>query len=80
MIQSVVDRKGRVACIGVLLTDKKGSQHLRADAAREQEDGTGGRYSIDVGRLRQLPLSTYTTWGYTSSGSSDTSLGKLMRS
>src|SRR5262245_39771441 len=67
-IQSVVDREGRVACIGVLLTDQKGSQHLRADAAREQEDGLGGRYSIGVGRLRQLPVLTHTTQSYPSSG------------
>ena len=62
MMQDVVNREGRVACIGVLLTDQEGSQHLRADAAREQEDSIGGRYSIGVGRLRQLLLSTYTTW------------------
>jgi hypothetical protein len=80
LMQGVVDREGRVACIGVLLTDQKGSQHLRADAAREQEDSIGGRYSIGVGRLRQLPVSTYTTWGYASSGGSNTVLGKLMRS
>ena len=38
MKQGVVCREGRVACIGVFLTDQEGSQHLRAGAAREQED------------------------------------------
>ena len=60
MMQGVVRREGRVACIGVLLTDQEGSQHQRTGAAREQEDSIGGRYSIEVGRLRQLPLSTAT--------------------
>ena len=38
MMYDVVGREGQVACIGVLLTDQEGSQHLRAGAAREQED------------------------------------------
>jgi hypothetical protein len=39
MMQKVMGRKGRVACIGVLLTDQEGSQHQCAGTAREQEDG-----------------------------------------
>ena len=37
MIQGVVNKEGRVACIGVLLTDQKGSQHQHTGTAREQE-------------------------------------------
>ena len=61
MMQDVVGREGQVACMGVLLTDQEGSQHQRTGAAREQEDYIGRRYSIEVGRLRQLPLSTHAT-------------------
>jgi hypothetical protein len=39
MMQDVLGRKGRVACIGVLLTEQEGSQHQRAGTAREQENG-----------------------------------------
>jgi hypothetical protein len=53
-MQDMVEKEGRVACIGVLLIDQEGSQHQRAGATREQENGLGGRYSIGVGRLRQL--------------------------
>ena len=60
MMRGVVGREGRVACIGVLLTDQEGSQHQRAGTAREQEDSIGGRYSIGIGQLRQLPLSVLT--------------------
>ena len=38
MMQDVMGRKERVACIGVLLTDQEGSQHQCAGTAREQED------------------------------------------
>ena len=37
MMRGVVDIKGHVACMGVLLTDQEGSQHQRAGTAREQE-------------------------------------------
>ena len=39
MMRGVVGREGRVACIGVLLTNQEGSQHQRAGASREQEYG-----------------------------------------
>lgn len=48
MMQGVMGKEGRVACIGVLLTAQEGSQHRRARAAREQENGISGRYSIGV--------------------------------
>jgi len=37
MMPGVMGRKGRVACIGVLLTDQEGPEHQRAGASREQE-------------------------------------------
>jgi hypothetical protein len=39
MMQGVMGREGRGACIGVGLSDQKGSQHQYAGTAREQEDG-----------------------------------------
>ena len=39
MMQGVMGREERIACIGVLLTDQEGSQHQRAGTAREQEYG-----------------------------------------
>jgi hypothetical protein len=57
----MISREERVTCIGVLLTDQEGSQHLRDGVAREQEDSISSGYSIEVGRLRQLPLSTHAT-------------------
>ena len=39
MMQDVMGREGRIACIGVLLTVQEGSQHQRAGTAREQEYG-----------------------------------------
>src|SRR5512145_1819852 len=38
MMQGVVGKEGRVACIGVLLTDQEGSQYQRAGTTREQEN------------------------------------------
>jgi hypothetical protein len=49
IMQGVIGREGRVACISVLLTDQE-VQHQCAGTAREQENGLSGRYSIEVGR------------------------------